>query len=619
MRQYPPQRAEIAQRKVERQREKQDEKRIGGAGEQHGCRSIGRGAALFNTSAASLVVLASGDPMCYGAGMIEAASRGWRPYALLALLCLGLYLPGLASLPVTDRDEARFAQATRQMLESGDYLRIRFQDEARNKKPAAIYWLQAASVAMVSDAASAAIWPYRVPSLLGALGAVLATFAFGARLMGRPAALLGAALLASSLALTVEAHLAKTDAVLLFTAVLAQGALGEIYRAAGLRTARWALLFWVAEAVATLVKGPVVPGLALLTMLALAGADRESALAQRAGTALGRAVVRAVGGAVVRRHIHCDGRRVHRGCRGPGFLRQVRVGAREPRRLARVLPLAAAGHVLARLVAAGFCRYRRLARARRSGGALSHRVDRAVLVRARTGADQAAALSAAGVSRAGAFGGARPVRRRDRVPRVAAARLVRRVGGGQHRYRRGAGAGAVRADVHRSIDAAGAVAGVVILGFGAATLRVAWRGVEPALAVRTALIALLVLPVALALEAPGLDPIWLSRDAALMVARYRPPPGIAIAAVGYAEPSLRVPIPGTRTVLASPEDAAERLTAARGAVALVEGRSDDALSKRRCRTAAGRRAASSAWLESIIPTASAWFSPSIAACRDEHP
>ena len=116
--------------------------------------------------------------------MIEAASRGWRPYVLLLLLCLGLYVPGLAALPVMDRDEARFAQATRQMLESGDYLRIRFQDEARNKKPAAIYWLQAASVAAFSDAKSDAIWPYRLPSLLGATGAVLLAFAFGARLVG---------------------------------------------------------------------------------------------------------------------------------------------------------------------------------------------------------------------------------------------------------------------------------------------------------------------------------------------------------------------------------------------------------------------------------------------------
>src|SRR5437763_1845975 len=74
---------------------------------------------------------------------------GWRPYALLAALCFALYLPGIAAIPPLDRDEERFAQASRQMLETGDFLRIRFQDQARNKKPTGIYWLQAASVAAI--------------------------------------------------------------------------------------------------------------------------------------------------------------------------------------------------------------------------------------------------------------------------------------------------------------------------------------------------------------------------------------------------------------------------------------------------------------------------------------
>ena len=176
-----------------------------------------------------------------------------------------------------DRDEARFAQSTRQMLESGDYLDIRFQDEPRNKKPVAIYWLQAAAVAALSTAQSTAIWPYRLPSLLGAAGAVLLTFAFGARLLGRAAALCGAALLASSLALVVEAHLAKTDAVLLCACVAAQGALGEIHRAArrGGVFWGWPFLFWAAEGAAVLVKGPVAPGLALLTCAALVLAERD--------------------------------------------------------------------------------------------------------------------------------------------------------------------------------------------------------------------------------------------------------------------------------------------------------------------------------------------------------
>src|SRR5438477_1807732 len=107
---------------------------------------------------------------------------GWRLYALLAASCSALYLPGIAAIPPLDRVEARFAQASRQMLETGDFLRIRFQDEARNKKPAGIYWLQAASVAALSEPGSTAIWPYRLVSLIGAAVAVLLTFAVGAAL-----------------------------------------------------------------------------------------------------------------------------------------------------------------------------------------------------------------------------------------------------------------------------------------------------------------------------------------------------------------------------------------------------------------------------------------------------
>src|SRR5256884_7141546 len=104
---------------------------------------------------------------------------GWRPYALLAALCFALYLPGIAAIPPLDRDEARFAQATRQMLETGDFIRIRFQDEARNKKPVGVYWLQAAAVATFSTPESSSIWPYRLPSALAATAAVLLTFAIG--------------------------------------------------------------------------------------------------------------------------------------------------------------------------------------------------------------------------------------------------------------------------------------------------------------------------------------------------------------------------------------------------------------------------------------------------------
>ncbi len=51
-----------------------------------------------------------------------------RAVAVLLLVAMLGFLPGFFSIPPIDRDEARFAQATKQMVESGDYVDIRFQD-----------------------------------------------------------------------------------------------------------------------------------------------------------------------------------------------------------------------------------------------------------------------------------------------------------------------------------------------------------------------------------------------------------------------------------------------------------------------------------------------------------
>ena len=75
-----------------------------------------------------------------------AVSSHARAIAVLVVAALLAFLPGFFQIPPLDRDEARFAQATKQMLETGEYVDIRFQDEVRYKKPVGIYWLQAAVV-----------------------------------------------------------------------------------------------------------------------------------------------------------------------------------------------------------------------------------------------------------------------------------------------------------------------------------------------------------------------------------------------------------------------------------------------------------------------------------------
>src|SRR5262245_9428448 len=81
-----------------------------------------------------------------GALLAGATASHARATAVLILVCLVSFLPGFFNIPPVDRDEARFAQATKQMIESGDYIDIRFQDEVRYKKPVGIYWIQAGVV-----------------------------------------------------------------------------------------------------------------------------------------------------------------------------------------------------------------------------------------------------------------------------------------------------------------------------------------------------------------------------------------------------------------------------------------------------------------------------------------
>src|SRR5215208_7658056 len=217
--------------------------------------------------------------------IVDAATASHaRAVAVLVLAALLAFLPGFFQIPPTDRDEARFAQATKQMLETGEYVDIRFQDEVRYKKPVGIYWLQAAVVKAAEAVgvrnARQTIWLYRIPSLIGAVGAVLLTYWTALAFVSRRAALLAGLMMATSILLGVEARLAKTDAMLLMTAVATMGAMARIYlgeRRPAPGLAGWTLpaIFWTALAAGILIKGPLIVMFVLLTILALAVTDRS--------------------------------------------------------------------------------------------------------------------------------------------------------------------------------------------------------------------------------------------------------------------------------------------------------------------------------------------------------
>jgi len=227
------------------------------------------------------------DPGGLLAGVLDFITTSHlRAAAFLMVSGLLLFLPGFFNIPPIDRDEARFAQATKQMVESGDFVDIRFQDEVRYKKPVGIYWMQAAAVETASalglPRAQARIWLYRVPSLIGALGAVLLTYWAALTFASRRGAVLAGMIMASSVLLGVEARLAKTDAMLLFATVAAMGALARVY----LSWQRgedpvhppwtWPAIFWTALALGILLKGPLILMFVGLTIATLAILDRSA-------------------------------------------------------------------------------------------------------------------------------------------------------------------------------------------------------------------------------------------------------------------------------------------------------------------------------------------------------
>src|ERR1700755_381100 len=215
-----------------------------------------------------------------------AASHG-RAVAFLLLCAMLFFLPGFFTIPPIDRDEARFAQATKQMVETGDFVDIRFQDDVRYKKPVGIYWMQAAAVETASALGlarpQARIWIYRIPSLIGAIGAVLLTYWTALAFVTRRGAALAGLMMASCVLLGAEARLAKTDAMLLLTVVAAMGAMARVYlswqRGEDPAHPSWTppAIFWTALAAGILLKGPLILMFVGLTMAVVAFFDRSMA------------------------------------------------------------------------------------------------------------------------------------------------------------------------------------------------------------------------------------------------------------------------------------------------------------------------------------------------------
>ena len=195
---------------------------------------------------------------------------GRQRIAILTLLVVvaafGVYLVGNGSVALWDRDEPRYAQASRQMVRSGDWVVPRFLDELRTKKPPLIYWCQAAAMEVLGDNEFAA----RLPSSIAVTLVLILLAVVLRRFIGRWRAMWTVLVLATSLNVVLAAKVCLTDAVLLLWVTIGQLCLYAAYRG----RASWpvVLAFWLAAGLGALTKGTNL-AVHAATLLALAALD----------------------------------------------------------------------------------------------------------------------------------------------------------------------------------------------------------------------------------------------------------------------------------------------------------------------------------------------------------
>ena len=234
-------------------------------------------------NSARLDKLMSASSAWFAEDSLRGGGRARLAGAVFLVVAL-FHLLGTWSLPLIDRDEPRFAEAAREMIERDDYIVPYFNDDYRFDKPPLIYWLMCASYGLFGETDFAA----RLPSVLAAAAICALLFLWGVDAFGSyQRALLAAALFGTCLQTFMHARAAVADMVMI---LFMSGAYWVGWRLLEARSAPAArqLAMWAVFAVCLglgfLTKGPVA-WLPLLPLLAMGAVMKRGWAFQLAGVA----------------------------------------------------------------------------------------------------------------------------------------------------------------------------------------------------------------------------------------------------------------------------------------------------------------------------------------------
>jgi 4-amino-4-deoxy-L-arabinose transferase-like glycosyltransferase len=171
-----------------------------------------------------------------------------------SIICLGLLLLLIGNwiLPLTDRDEARFSEASREMIQRHDYIVPWFNGQWRLYKPSGIYWCQIACYRVLGVNEFSA----RLPSVLFAIGTALVLLRWGRRVMDAKTGFLAGAMFLAALHITIVGRIATADMAVIFFFTLSAWSGWELTRPQQMSRWQWWWIFYIALALGFLAKGP---------------------------------------------------------------------------------------------------------------------------------------------------------------------------------------------------------------------------------------------------------------------------------------------------------------------------------------------------------------------------
>lgn len=189
---------------------------------------------------------------------------------LLVVLCGVLFFPYLGSTPFFDKGEPREALAVQDIVQRGEWL-VPLKVATIPSKPPLMHWSAALVTKMTGSLTEATI---RFPSAFYATLGVLLIYWLGRQIFDGTTALLGAAILATTMIYQDQALSARVDMTMCFFITASLALFYALYRGY-LKRPLWFYVFYIVVGIGTLAKGPLGVLLPALIAASLALAERR--------------------------------------------------------------------------------------------------------------------------------------------------------------------------------------------------------------------------------------------------------------------------------------------------------------------------------------------------------